>query len=104
MFFEYNNICYKIWFRHWVSETSKGGVTACYIGTRGDKRNDFVFNSNRSVTALFTATACCHEADTYIKETGRKLSLERACKQANDKAFTKAAFNCYLNRRATPTA
>lgn len=89
MFFEYNNICYKIWFRH-----NPGFVTYCYIGTRGD-----ISNPNRSVTSLYVATAFCNPADRFVKETGRKLSLERACKQANDKAFTKAAFDCYLNRK-----
>lgn len=85
MFFEYNNICYKIWFRHVT-----GIVTDCYIGIRNDSINrGFVYEGS----------ANCNPADRFVKETGRKLSLERACKQANDKAFTKAAFDCYLNRK-----
>lgn len=98
MFFEYSNIRYKIWFRHWIdnTKTNTGGITTCYIGTRGD-------NPNRSVTPVYEATAYCHDNDHFVKETGRKLSLERACKQANDKLFTRAVFNCYLNRKTKET-
>lgn len=86
MFFEHNNIRYKIWFRH-VPEIS----TTCYIGIRGN------------TTPLYTANAFCNPSDHFVKETGRKLSLERACKQAKDKLFTRAAFNCYLNRKTKET-
>ena len=94
MFFTHNGINYKIWFRHLIdTKTNTGGITTCYIGTRGD-------NSNRSVTPLYEAIAYCHDNDRFVKETGRKLSLERACRKQNDKEFTRLAFEAYFNRKS----
>lgn len=99
MFFTHNGINYKIWFSHIVMnpKTGKGGVTICLIGTRKDRNENIT--TNQSFSIVYEAAAYCHSSDRFVKETGRKLSLERACHKQNDKEFTRLAFETYFNRK-----
>lgn len=66
---------------------TKGGSTECNIfaGLKKDYTQKFVAG----------AQAECHEADTYCRSTGRKISLTRALACCENKDFRKKVWEQY---------
>ncbi len=80
-----NNIEYWVYWQY--CENTSGKFTLCNIETRG-------FN-------LFaTGTTKLSPKDKFVKEVGRKTSLERALKQVfPEKADREVFWKAYLNRK-----